>query len=144
MGSLKPNLFIVGAPKSGTTFLYELLEIRDDFFLPRVKELNYFSHQELLEVSYYRDYKVRSLSKYLGHFKGANEHHGYLVDASVSYFISESAPIDIRNFNSDARIIIMLRDPIARAYSHYLMDKRMGYAPENLEIAAISSMLIGI
>jgi hypothetical protein len=128
----KPNLFIVGAPKSGTSFLYENLKNNNEIFLPKVKELNYFSYSELVKESYYKDFKVKDNKKYLSLYKdGFNKK--YLVDASVSYFAYPKVAKRIKEFNSKAKIIIILRDPVDRAFSHYLMDIRMGCTNLSLE-----------
>lgn len=129
--SLKPNLFIVGAPKAGTTSLFEYLKDIPDVFLPSLKELNYFSKDDL-KNSYYKDYKVNSFEKYESFFK-TKVRHQHLIDGSVSYFISSKAPQRIHAFNPDSKIIICIRNPIKRAFSHYLMDKRMGYAKKPFE-----------
>ena len=50
------------------------------------------------------------------------------MDASVSYFAYQAVARRIYEFNPDAKIIIMMRDPYKRAFSHYLMDIRMQYA----------------
>lgn len=128
----KPNLFIVGAPKAGTTFLYEKLANQPDIFFSKTKELNYFTFNELKKESYYKDFKVKSLSQYLKYYNGS-KNSKYLVDASVSYFTSISAPFEIQKFNPTAKIIIILRDPVDRAFSHYIMDNRMGVANKPFE-----------
>jgi hypothetical protein len=127
----KPNLFIVGAPKSGTSTLWSMLKEHKDIFFSTnpVKEINYFSYDELVHNSYYKDYKVKSEQDYLKVFK-RGQSVKYLVDGSVSYFAYPSIPKKLYDFNSEAKIIIIVRDPILRAFSHYNMDKRMGYATE--------------
>lgn len=131
MMSKKPNLFIVGAPKAGTSFLYDFLKENNNFYFSKIKELNFFTYDELLAVSYYKDYKVKTLEKYLKHFENSNSLK-YIVDSSVSYFNSNEAAVKIKNFNPEAKIIIILRNPIKRAESHYLMDLRMGYTNKSL------------
>jgi len=126
MKNPKPNLFIIGAPKCGTTFLFEKLKGHPEIFFPRIKELNHFSYEELKINSYYKDFKIKSREKYLGFYKTA-KNQKYLVDGSVSYFTFDDIPSKINVFNPDAKIIIMVRNPYKRAYSHYLMDKRMTY-----------------
>lgn len=123
----KPNLFIVGAPKSGTTYLYEILQKREEFFFPLIKELNYFN--EKTKDSYYRPYEVGSLEKYESFFKDAREGQ-VIVDGSVSYFISSEAPSRIKEYNPKSKVVIITRNPINRAFSHYQMDQRMGHAPK--------------
>lgn len=124
---MKPNLFIVGAPKSGTTFLYKKLKNHPELFFPKIKELNFFTYDELAKDSYYRDFKIKKLKRYLSFFK-TKEECSYLVDASVSYFTFDKVPERIKGFNPEAKIIMIVRDPYKRAFSHYQMDKRMGYA----------------
>lgn len=123
----KPNLFIIGAPKAGTTLLYNRLKDHPDIFFPKQKELNFFTKDELLEKSYYKDFKITSFDSYLNAFKKAAKYK-YKVDGSVSYFASYEAIRQINIFNNKAKFIIILRDPIDRAFSHYLMDSRMGHA----------------
>ncbi|MAW21185.1 MAG: hypothetical protein CMD16_02170 [Flavobacteriales bacterium] len=125
----KPNLFLVGAPKAGTSLLWAILKEHKDIFFSRnpEKEMNYFSFNELSDNSYYKDYKIKNEKEYLNAFKkGKNVR--YLADGSVSYFSYGSIPKKLYKFNSEAKIIIIVRDPILRAFSHYKMDKRMGYA----------------
>ena len=128
----KPNLFIVGAPKSGTTFLYERLKNNEELFFPKIKELNFFSYETLRSNSYYQDYKIEDINKYLGFYKTV-KNEKYIIDPSVSYFADKDVPSAIFNFNPDSKIVIILRNPIKRAYSHYLMDIRMGYAHNPLK-----------
>jgi len=128
----KPNLFLVGAPKAGSTLLWSILKKHKDIFTTKeLKEVNHFSYDELIYNSYYKDYKIRNENDYLKEFKNGQSFK-YLVDGSVSYFAYPSIPKKLYEFNSEAKIIIIVRDPIFRAFSHYNMDKRMGYATESL------------
>lgn len=126
----KPNLFIVGAPKAGTTFLYDKLSKHPNVYTPDIKELNYFTYPELTKYSYYKDFKIDKLEKYLDFFEKHLDQK-YLVDSSVSYFAFENTARKIADFNTEAKIVITLRDPVKRAFSHYLMDRRMGYADKS-------------
>lgn len=125
--NLLPNLFIVGAPKAGTSFLYEKLKSHPSLFFTAIKEVNHFSFKNLVNDSYYKDYKIKDRISYLSCFKKSSIQK-YLVDSSVSYFAYSEVPELIYKFNPSSKIIIILRDPFARAFSHYLMDIRMGYA----------------
>jgi hypothetical protein len=131
---IKPNLFIVGAPKAGTSFLWDKLRKHQEVFFTEnpEKELNYFADQELQKESYYKYYRIKDETKYLKCFKAAKLEKS-IVDGSVSYFAYPAVPQRIHNFNPNAKIVIILRDPIKRAFSHYQMDKRMGYATKPLE-----------
>lgn len=128
----KPNLFIVGAPKAGTTFLFHKLQNSKLFFFSRVKELNYFTHEDLAEKgSYYKDFRTATLKEYMRFYKNSNEEK-YIVDSSVSNFAYPKAAQRIKEFNPNAKILIIIRNPILRAFSHYNMDKRMGYANQEI------------
>jgi len=123
----KPNLFIVGAPKCGTTSLHKYLEQHPAVFMSNPKEVNYFSKEELeAQKLYYQDFKVKDESSYLKLFEKASETQTVIGEASVSYLFYPRVANKIKAFNPDAKIIIILRDPVKRAWSHYLMDKRMG------------------
>jgi len=120
-----PNFFIVGAAKAGTTSLYAYLKQHPEIFMPRVKEPHYFAQirpspemRHLYEI-------VNDRKKYLSLFAKAR---GYAAigDASPSYLWEPQAPRRIREVVPQAKIIILLRDPVERAHSHYLADIREG------------------
>lgn len=126
-GNMKifPNVFVVGAPKCGTTSLYMFFKEHPDVFVPKQKELHFFSFPEVSDT-YYEVRFVKILEEYLSYFQGA-ERFKAAVDVSPSYMFNELAAKRIYNFNPDARIIVLLRNPIDRAISHYLMDRQIGY-----------------
>lgn len=129
----KPNFFIVGAPKCGTTALFRFLENHPQVFLSDPKEVNFFSKKELEEQSlYYQDFKPRNENEYLKLFKNADIQHKIIGEASVSYLFYPEVATRIHCFNPDSKIVILLRDPVARAWSHYLMDKRLGLVKKEL------------
>jgi len=124
---VKPNLFIVGAPKAGTTSVYEYLKKHPDVYFPRLKEPNYFSSKEIISQKlYYKVPIIKTESSYLSLYS-QHKNQKIIGDASVSYLYYPKVAARIRNYNPDAKIIIILRDPIQRAFSHYLMDYRLGY-----------------
>ena len=99
----KPNLFIVGAPKCGTTAWYEYLRTHPEIFFPELKEPHYFA----TDLPGRRI--VTSEKEYLALFEAAKLEH-YIGDASVYYLYSELAAGLIHQFNPNARILILLRD----------------------------------
>lgn len=123
---IRPNLFIVGAPKAGTTSLYKYLTRHPDIFMSTPKEVNYFSSGEIIRQQlYYKSYSVNTLKDYEQLFiNGKNKK--IVGEASVSYLFYPEVPEKIYKFNPKAKIIILLRDPIERGFSHYLMDLRLG------------------
>jgi hypothetical protein len=107
----KPGFFIVGAPKSGTTAMTVYLREHPEVFMPRIKELHYFGSDLSKSDKYPSD-----LAAYLSWFKGAEP--GQVVgECSVTYLYSRRAPLEIKEFNRSAKIIIMLRDPVDMMYA---------------------------
>lgn len=101
----KVDFFTVGAPKSGTTALYSYLSTHPDIFLPEHKEPNFFAD----------DYpniggRLKTFKEYEKLF--SNHNKKIAGDGSVCYFGSETAPKAIRDYNPEAKIIIMLRNPV--------------------------------
>tara|TARA_B100001057_G_scaffold500077_1_gene613349 strand:+ start:878 stop:1741 length:864 start_codon:yes stop_codon:yes gene_type:complete len=128
-----PNLYIVGAAKSGTTSLHNYLDEHDDIYMSNPKELNFFSKAEILSQNLYYDmYLPKNFSSYLKIFEGGLNYK-YQGESSVSYIYYEKVPKKIKDISPDAKIIIMLRNPSDRAVSHYLMDTRLGYNEHPLE-----------
>jgi len=116
-GMIWPNFFVVGAPKAGTTSLYEYLKPHPQVYLSEIKEPKYFTPQlrESVSLEQYRQLyeKAAGISA--------------IGDLTPFYLWDSTAPQRIHEVSPDARIIVMLRDPVARAYSHYLMAVALGH-----------------
>ncbi|WP_420576961.1 sulfotransferase family protein [Ekhidna sp.] len=126
------NFFIVGVPKAGTTSLHDTLARHSQVYMSDPKEVNYFSAEDILnENLYYRAGVVSSLVDYEKIFQDRNE--TILGESSVSYFGYSSVPLKIREYNPEAKILIVLRNPVQRAFSHYLMDRKLGHCTETFE-----------
>ena len=115
-----PNFFIVGAARSGTTSLWNYLKQHPKVFMPEDeldKEPAYFSE------------KGRNLNyeKYLRLFRGADISHERIGEASTAYLTDPSSAQKIYDFLPNAKIIIMLRNPVDRAYSLYQWMVQEGY-----------------
>jgi hypothetical protein len=116
--SRRPDFFIVGFPKCGTTSLYEYLKGHPDIFMSPAKEPRYFSdptdglgHRHDL---IYPDDEQRYLSLY----SDARDQRR-LGEATTTYVYSADAAQRIREFRPDARVIAMVRDPIAMIQSFH-------------------------
>jgi hypothetical protein len=122
-----PNFFIVGAVKCGTTSLWEHLQGHPQVFFPAMKEPYYFQSKlpdPRLTAKFSYEF-IGQQEKYLDLYTSAQ---GYTAvgDASPTYLCDEQSPGRIREACPNARIIAILRDPILRAHSHYLMHRRLG------------------
>jgi hypothetical protein len=105
-----PDFFIVGAPKCGTTSMYEYLRVHPDIFMPKIKEPHYFgSDLDIREDRRTRDVYL-ALFDEAGTIKRAGE-------SSVLYLYSTCAAREIHAFNPAARILIMLREPVSAMIS---------------------------
>ena len=129
---MKVDFFIIGAPKAGTTSLYHYLDEHLEVEMSSQKEPDYFSDDALQEQGmYYGKNRIDTLDKYNNLFvKPQAKLRG---EGSVSYFFYDDVPNKIKKYNPDSKIIIMLRNPIDRAFSHYLMDYRLGLVSESFE-----------
>lgn len=129
---MKVNFFIAGAPKSGTTSLYEYLCQHKEIEMCSIKEPDFFSCTALKkEQTYYGNDPIQNLEKYNKLF--SNKKDLLRGEASVSYLFYDDVAKKIKKYNEKAKIIIILRNPVDRAFSHYLMDYRLGLVSENFE-----------
>jgi hypothetical protein len=118
----KPNFFIVGAPRCGTTAMYEYLKAHPDIFMPSFKEPHYFGADVM---GGRKEIFKGNESKYLALFADATTEKR-LGEASPSYLYSKCAAAEIKQFNPDSKIIIMLRSPIEVMYSTYYQARYTG------------------
>jgi len=123
----RPNFFVLGAPKCGTTTLHEVLIAHPHIFMTKEKEPRFFNTD-----TYYN----RGLDRYLrDHFCGAA---GFKArgEATPSYLRSGKVRDRIRrDLGKDLRFVVILRDPVKRAWSHYLNQFRDGVETESFERA---------
>jgi hypothetical protein len=120
-----PNLFIVGAPKAGTTSLYAYLCNVPGIYMSPIKEPNYFSISLIPDGNCIAK-PIRDTSQYLRLFHRAKDAQ-LLGEASPTYLADPEAPKLIHQMSPQAHIIISLRDPVERAFSHYLMMVSQGH-----------------
>lgn len=123
--ALWPNLYVVGAVKSGTTSLYAYLRQHPAIFFPDMKEPHFFTRPTPSPEQRHLITFIRDEASYLRLYEDADE-RPWRGDASPSYLWCPEAPERIRAVSPDARIIIILRDPVERAYAQYLMDYSEG------------------
>ena len=108
----RPDFFIVGAFKSGSTALYEGLRRHPQIFMPFHKEPLFFGDDLT------RRYGRMSLDDYLRLFRGAKPGQR-AGEASTWYLYSTSAAREIREFSPDARIVVVLRNPVDVMYAQH-------------------------
>lgn len=124
MSNKSPNFVVIGAPKSGTTSLYYYLKQHPDVFLPTQKELHYFSYEPLKANAKGPGDELTlsalcsSEAQYLAHYSAvANQKAIGDISPSYLYYATQEK---IKTTLGDVKIIVMLRNPIDKAYSQYM------------------------
>lgn len=152
-----PDFFIVGAAKAGTTSLYHYLEQHPQIYMSPVKEPNHFSTDTdigQLRPTALKRLKALKIDEFLKGDMSNKIHRAYITDrnqyaslfrlapankktgeASPAYLYSKKAARAIFDYNPDAKIIIILRNPVQRAFSHYLMDRKLAFTNKSFEDA---------
>lgn len=148
MANYHPNFFMVGVVKGGTTSLHHYLAMHPEVYMSPVKETNYYSRKDIdtskFAKAYAHDVNV-DLKGFLAsdmketiHIAHVTEEEDYnnlfknvkneiaIGEASNSYILYKNAPKLIFEDYPHAKIIVMLRNPIERAFSQYVMNLRLG------------------
>lgn len=117
-----PNLLIAGFPKAGTTSLFNYFGQHRDIGASDVKELHYFT-----PLRYGRS--PASLRDYERHFEHCATAR-YRMEASPSYVYSGDKVLQaVRNTLPDAKVVILVRDPVERLWSAYNFQRSRGKLP---------------
>ena len=125
----KPNFVISGFPKCGTTSLHHYLSEHPQIFMPSQKELHFFTFEILSKLNkgpfdkIVKESQIDNSEKYLSYYQNVKQEKA-IGDTSPSYINYPSQFFRIKKYLNDPKIIILLRDPISRAYSNYLHLKR--------------------
>lgn len=114
-----PNFLCIGAAKSGTTTLYEVLKQHSNIYLSSFKEPHFFDDNERFK---------KGIEWY---------HHTYFSSIKKEKLVGEFTPTYLSNpasakrikscLDADVKLVVLLRNPIDRAYSHFLHTKRDQY-----------------
>jgi hypothetical protein len=124
-----PTFIVIGTAKGGTTAMYWYLDEHPSVFMSEVKETNFFAYGvDQAGRLLYGDpdvhrFPVRTQAEYERLFAGAGS-AGAIGEASPLYLECPQAPGRIRALVPDVRLVCMLRQPVDRAYSDYLMYLR--------------------
>lgn len=119
-----PNTFIAGAPKAGTTSLFRYLEGHPEIDASRIKEPRFFVKDDPW-IRTRGQQCVSTEEAYLALFEGGST-APIRLEASPEYQWLQGVPERIAARCPDARILFLLRDPVERAFSHWLMERRLG------------------
>ena len=117
-----PNFMCLGAAKSGTTTLYDILRQHADIYIPSFKEPHFFDIPENFAngLNWYEKTYFKKAKKKI------------IADFTPSYFFDKDAPKRIFDcLGGDMKFLVIIRNPVDRAYSHYLHSKRDFHETEN-------------
>lgn len=121
-----PSFLCIGAQKAGTTTLADILKQHSGICIPEVKETKFFLFEE--------DYS-KGTDFYLNTYYSHRQPGQLMGEFDPDYMMESRAAERIAaTLGKDVKIIVVLRDPASRAYSHYLMSRKKGM--EQLAFAA--------
>lgn len=126
--SYRPRLsfMIVGAQKAGTTALAQFLDAHPEIGMSSRKEVHLFDAPE-----YSSDWTPEDIDeRYRPHFEQSRftglPGDPVLGEATPVYLFLSDVPAELRRYNPELRVVVLLRDPVERAISHYYMEKGRG------------------
>jgi hypothetical protein len=134
-----PNFVIIGAPRAGTTSLYHYLRQHPQIVMSRIKETDYFRFlASQCETEYTieprSNWIARSLPEYQALFDMKTNTKA-VGEASPLYLYTPGVPQQISSHLPKAKLILVLRNPVERAYSAYLKNRREGTESRSFEDA---------
>lgn len=110
--NIYPNTFLIGVQKAATTSLYHSLSKHPDICAPlAVKDFGFFTKDEF--------YVEKGLEYLASFYDGFYNDEKIILQGSAHYIFFEGAIKRIKEFNPDAKFILILRNPIERAVSSY-------------------------
>jgi hypothetical protein len=119
-----PDFLILGAQKAGTTALYAYLRRHPGITGPSWKEVSFFDRHYARGEAWYR-----------GNFPNKLRARGLVGEASPSYVFHPLAPERVRGLVPEAKLIVLVRNPVDRAFSHYQHEVALGREPLSFEDA---------
>ncbi len=120
-----PNFLIIGAAKAGTTALHEYLQQHPQIYMTPTKETNFFAF-EGEEINFQgigdnalQEFSITDWETYQAQFAGVTTEKA-IGEACPSYLYYPQAASRIKHYIPDVRLIVILRNPVTRAYANFL------------------------
>jgi hypothetical protein len=127
-----PDFLIIGTQRGGTTSLFRYLQLHPRIRLPIIKEIHYFDLQP-----------HRSTNWYFAHFPLRHSTSYFITgEASPYYLFHPDVPGRVAALLPDIRLIVLLRDPVTRAYSHYQHNRKHQLESRTFEDAISAEMTV--
>ncbi len=135
---IQPSVFVVGAPKAGTTALYQYLSQRPDVYVPKIKEPHYHCAGVVNQIGVTEDFCktiTADITDYKNMYSKAGEKIAVDFSTGYLYFHEEFCRSLELNCVVNPKIIMCVRDPVGRAISHYRYLKQKGVESLPIEVA---------
>jgi len=123
-----PNMILLGTQRAGTTSIYSHLGRHPGVYLSKTKEVHYFDNYLDLGIDWYRSHFPTS--KWV---ERNSQNLGYdmtIGEGSPYYLFHPEVPSRIHQTLPSARFVILLRNPVDRALSHFRHERRNGFEEE--------------
>lgn len=133
-----PGAVLIGVPRAGTTSFYSYLDQHPAIDVSPLKEINFLAwpgHDLAARDFSWLSYPVVDFDDYAALW--ANSDRELAVDCSISCFRSPTAIERIKHYLGDPKLMVLLRDPVSRAYSAYLNRVRKGYERRSPDVALV-------
>ena len=127
-----PDFVIIGAAKTGTTSLYSLVAQHPEIVPAIKKEVNYFQLYYGFDSPWYRSHFPTKASRFFSRISGRNLLTG---EATPDYLFHPLVPGGMKKILPDVKLIVILRNPVDRAHSHYQMNVKDKVEPLSFEEA---------
>jgi hypothetical protein len=135
-GVALPNFVLVGAAKAGTTSLYHYLRQHPEVYLPdSYKESRFFASELLTDVLHYKQTSVFTFEDFRALYRGADAYKA-IGDFGNAYLLYPDHVIPkLKQYLGDVKIVMVLRDPVERAFSAYQFACRYQHESASFEKA---------
>lgn len=117
-----PDFFIIGTQKSGTSSLHHYLSLHPEVLCPDKKEIHFFDYYYDYGMNFYRSFFDATKSQLVG-------------EATPEYIFHPYCAQRIKKDFPNSKAIVLLRDPVERAFSAWRMGKRQGWETLSFEDA---------
>jgi len=128
-----PDFMIIGSQKCGTTSLYYHLKQHPNIAYTLVKEVSFFDDKFANGFEWYRSHFPTNAYRYL--YRMIHNCNILVGEATAGYLFDPHAPGRVSHLLPNAKLIVMLRNPIDRAYSQYQVNVRNSCEPLSFEDA---------
>ena len=132
-----PNVMTIGEMKCGTTSLYNYLRLHPNFFVSSKKELYFFSKDPVYNtgINWYKSFFPTILTK--NYFEKIKKQKMMIYEGTTDYLFQSNAPDRIAKLLPKTKFLVILRNPVDRAFSHYHHNVNNGFENETTFETAI-------